>query len=138
MALLRVFVLTLLLPSICFANEAKCLAWAMHAEARGESHKGMELVGHVILNRAQKQGKSVCDVIRQRGQFSFYKKGATPKFDENSMAIALMLLEQHRKGTRRDLSLGSVYFVHRKVYTRVKWKHVLVMRYKNHLFLREG
>lgn len=51
---------------------AKALVW----EARGEALKGMEAVGYTILNRVADKSRwpsNIYDVIKQEGQFSFWK-----------------------------------------------------------------
>ena len=55
--------------------EVRCLEAAIHHEARGESYAGKLAVGNVILNRAASKRfpRSVCGVVKQRKQFSWYK-----------------------------------------------------------------
>lgn len=57
-------------------NDEKCLTVAIYQEARGESQRGMQAVAQVILNRKNsgKYPPSVCNVVTQKNQFSWYNK----------------------------------------------------------------
>ncbi|TXC72255.1 cell wall hydrolase [Sphingomonas ginsenosidivorax] len=63
------------------ANESlQCLAGAVYFESKGEPLAGQLAVAEVIINRA-KSGRfpaDVCDVVTQRGQFSFVRGGHIP------------------------------------------------------------
>ena len=51
-----------------------CVATAIYGEARGESETGKRAVAHVIYNRAKHRKLTPCQVIRQKGQFTFKVK----------------------------------------------------------------
>jgi spore germination cell wall hydrolase CwlJ-like protein len=55
--------------------EVRCLEAAIHHEAKGESFAGKLAVGNVVLNRvaAPDFPKSVCAVVKQKKQFSWYQ-----------------------------------------------------------------
>ena len=58
----------------------QCLAGAIYFESKGEPLTGQLAVAEVIINRA-KSGRfpaDVCDVVKQRGQFSFVRGGQIP------------------------------------------------------------
>lgn len=56
-----------------------CLVSAIYHEARGEPVKGKRAVLEVVLHRAERYGKSVCEVVAQKRQFPwFQKKGLVP------------------------------------------------------------
>ena len=59
--------------------EAMCLSVALWFEARGESKKGQEAVAQTIINRSKHPNypNSICGVIKQKGQFSFYNKNVS-------------------------------------------------------------
>ena len=73
----------LLIPSSVYASEAlykmtqngavACLARAVYQEANTQGERGKEAVIAVIVNRAIKQQKHVCEVVRQPSQFSWVK-----------------------------------------------------------------
>ena len=52
--------------------QTTCLSEAVYFESRGEGTTGMNAVAYVILNRTRLKHKTICEVIHQRGQFSFY------------------------------------------------------------------
>ena len=70
------------------SEELRCLAGAIYFEAQGEPLNGQLAVAQVILNRT-KSGRfptGVCDVIKQRGQFSFVRHGAIPSVSPSRAA----------------------------------------------------
>lgn len=59
--------------------QLRCLAEAIHGEARGESEEGQLLVGRVVATRVQKgYGKNYCDVVHAKKQFA-PRKNFTPR-----------------------------------------------------------
>ena len=60
---------------------AACLSLALYHEARGEPLNGQLMVARVITNRMEspRWPSSMCNVITQNRQFSFYRKNNTPK-----------------------------------------------------------
>ena len=71
------------------------------AEAEGEDTKGKALVMLVVLNRADKTGKTIREVIYQQG--AFYTVGMKPGNDDAHEALAMVL-----EGW--DESNGALYF----------------------------
>lgn len=70
------------------SEELRCLAGAIYFEAQGEPLSGQLAVAQVILNRT-KSGRfptGVCDVIKQRGQFSFVRHGEIPSVSPSRSA----------------------------------------------------
>ena len=69
------------------ADEAlQCLAGAIYFESKGEPLAGQLAVAEVIINRA-KSGRfpaDVCDVVKQRGQFSFVRGGQIPAINKGT------------------------------------------------------
>lgn len=62
------------------------LARTIYGEARGEQPDGREAVGHVVMNRVKKQGKSVRDVCLAKRQFSCWNEN-----DPNSSVIRALM-----------------------------------------------
>jgi len=60
---------------------AACLSLALYHESRGEPLNGQLMVARVIINRMEspRWPSSMCNVITQDRQFSFYRKDKTPK-----------------------------------------------------------
>ena len=56
-------------------REITCVALAVYYESRGESLRGQRAVASVVMNRkhSSRFGGSACEVIHQRGQFSFVR-----------------------------------------------------------------
>jgi len=54
-----------------------CLALTVYFEARGEALSGQIFVADVVLNRVEspKYPNTVCEVIKQKSQFSYYWDG---------------------------------------------------------------
>lgn len=57
-----------------FGDPQSVLAIAMVQEAGGEGLQGMQAVGNVIVNRANKKGRTVQTVITEKYQFSAFNK----------------------------------------------------------------
>ena len=76
---------------------AACLSLALYHEARGEKLLGQLMVAKVIVNRvaSPRWPSSMCNVITQDRQFSFYRKGKAPSpRDEVAWAKAQKLAVQ--------------------------------------------
>jgi len=76
---------------------AACLSLALYHEARGEKLLGQLMVAKVIVNRvaSPRWPSSMCNVITQDRQFSFYRKGKAPSpRDEVAWAKAQELAVQ--------------------------------------------
>ncbi|NNG48352.1 cell wall hydrolase [Sphingomonas sanguinis] len=87
---------------IASSEELRCLAGAIYFEGRGEPLAGQLAVAQVILNRT-KSGRfptDVCNVIKQRGQFSFVRGGEIPSVSPSrsayrtAVAVAKVALAQ--------------------------------------------
>ncbi len=93
-------------------DEVRCMALNLHFEARGEGHEGMIAVGQVTMNRV-KSGKfpnSVCKVVKQKGQFSWYSPAKTfdnVRVNKQIENIAYNIVV-HKKYI--DHTKGSLYF----------------------------
>lgn len=81
-------------------TETECLAMAMYHEARGEGERGLKAVAFVINNRKQsgKFPSTICDVVRQKAQFSFISDKHSDSIKEwdtysKVLAIAIDLLD---------------------------------------------
>lgn len=62
-------------------QQVTCLALAVYYEARGESLRGQRAVASVVMNRVRSPRfpDTACEVIFQRGQFSFVKARLAPR-----------------------------------------------------------
>jgi spore germination cell wall hydrolase CwlJ-like protein len=68
-------------------TEEQCMSSAIYYEARSESIAGKKAVQEVILNRANAQGKTICQVVRARAQFSWFPWKRIRKFDEEMQKL---------------------------------------------------
>ncbi len=113
------------------ANDVKCLAANIHFEARGESHKGQVAVAHVTLNRVKDKRfpKSICGVVKQPGQFSWYKQAnlSKMKLPRYSQQIALDVLT----GKYKDPTRGALFFHNSSVES---FKRRELIRIGDHIF----
>jgi spore germination cell wall hydrolase CwlJ-like protein len=84
------------------SDKLQALALNIYHEARGESEKGMRMVGEVTINRvsSSKYPDTICDVVYQGCQFSWTcsKKNKKPREKEaweKSLEIAKELLNEN-------------------------------------------
>ena len=110
---------------------ATCLAIAIFYESKGEPIKGQQAVAEVILNRSKHPSypKDPCDVIKQKGQFSWYNKNISlnkppsliyknaqyEKHWETAKKVAAQSLNNKTNHTK-----GSVFFNTRALGVRFK------------------
>jgi spore germination cell wall hydrolase CwlJ-like protein len=119
--------------------EHECLANAVYFESKGESLRGQLSVAQVVLNRARsgRFASSICGVVKQRGQFSFVRRGRLPSVPRASaawkkaVAVAHVALED-----LADSPASRALFFHAR---RVKpgWRGLTrVATVGNHIFYR--
>lgn len=89
------------------AKDVKCLATAIYHEANTESEKGQIAVANVIMNRVKTKGfpNSVCSVISQKSQFSWYGR-TKHKYNDKTIAVAEKVLAKRVN----DVTDGSLFF----------------------------
>ena len=119
-------------------QETDCLARAVYYESKGEPLNGQLTVADVIINRSRsgRFASTICGVVRQRGQFSFVRRGHIPTPPASSpqwrvaVAIARIAME--------DLADGgaprALFFHARRV--NPGWRHTRVATIGNHVFYR--
>jgi N-acetylmuramoyl-L-alanine amidase len=120
-------------------GEHDCLAGAVYFESKGEPLQGQLAVAEVVINRARsgRFPKSLCGVIKQRGQFSFIRGGRFPAIARSSLAWKKAVAIAHI--ALNDLAQGAApdaLFFHAK-YVSPGWKRVKrVATVGNHIFYR--
>lgn len=82
-------------------REQRCLANVIWHESRGESTKGQKAVADVVTNRAAKSGKSVCQIVAQPRQFTWYSKNPLLPLDSD-MRKLLTNVDSERTITASD------------------------------------
>jgi spore germination cell wall hydrolase CwlJ-like protein len=111
--------------------EVRCLEAAIHHEAKGESFAGKLAVGNVVLNRVAMPSfpKSVCGVVKQKKQFSWYKG--------NESALHAPVSRDTQMAARKAMASkrDNVLFFH-ATYVAPKWSRRLNRQFTigNHIF----
>lgn len=119
------------------ARDVECLALNVYYEARGESLAGQYAVAEVTLNRKAALGypKSVCDVVYQKGAFSWTaEKVYEPGGAEWQRAVKVAEDVYYR---RRAPAMPGVLHYH-ATQVRPQWakEHERVARIGRHIFYR--
>ena len=118
--------------------EQDCLATAVYFEAKGEPLRGQLAVAQVILNRIHsgRFPSSVCGVVKQRGQFSFVRRGHLPTAPRASAAwrTAVAIARKALDGTSERPAANALFFHARSV--SAGWHAVRVAAIGNHFFYR--
>ncbi len=107
-----------------------CLARTMWGEARGEGDAGMLAVADVVLNRAERDGKTICWEVSRPAQFDGYDPSSRPT------AGVVDLARRAVRGEGRGSTAGAVYFVERHIRTRWESAKEVTRRLGGHVFLR--
>lgn len=98
-----------------------CLALIGFHEDR-TSVKTMQAVMEVAYNRTQsnKFPKDVCSVMKQKGQFSFYKGSMSPpRYEKESWNKSVQVATDFYKN-KTNHTKGSLYFNHQRLGVRYK------------------
>lgn len=112
-----------------------CLALNIYHEARGEPKSGQIAVAMVTMNRAEWTPSNICQVVYERGQFSWThtKRNKTPQEPQawkKAQAIARGVID----GNHHDITLGATHFHARRV--QPGWSQTLekTVRIGDHIF----
>jgi N-acetylmuramoyl-L-alanine amidase len=126
-----------------YNKQLEILALNIYHEARGEGEAGMQMVGEVVLNRVDhpKYPDTICDVVYQRGQFSWVKKMKNHAPKENEMwELSLHMAEQLLQGNIDLYDNGATHFLNPKVSGKLpSWtrKFDRVATIGNHVFYEQ-
>lgn len=116
------------------AKELICMVEAIHFEAGDQGRKGKQAVANVIDNRVDDRRfpKTVCNVVRQRGAFSYHqtkrpsqiniKHEATNASLRESVKIAKLALENRLP----DITGGATHYLNPKIATGGQWRHAYI------------
>ena len=55
------------------AEAILCLAVTIYHEGRGEPLDGQKAIVNVVVNRSLESGKTICEEVKRKNQFSWYK-----------------------------------------------------------------
>jgi N-acetylmuramoyl-L-alanine amidase len=135
-------ILLMLLPLHTKADELYCLAQNIYFEARSESLAGKYAVADVVLNRvaSSKYPSTICSVITERHQFSWYWDGksdlprtASPAWIDSVNVARGILVEEKFLG----ITEGATHYHATYVYPSWASKLHKVGRIGNHIFYLE-
>ena len=118
-------------------SELHCLAVGVYYESKGEPLAGQLAVAEVILNRASsgRFARSVCGVLKQRGQFSFVRGGVLPTPPNNAHWRKAMAVAQVARKDLWDSPVDNALYFHAR-YVSPRWKRARVGTVGNHVFYR--
>lgn len=126
-----------------YNRQLNTLALNIYHEARGEGEAGMQMVGEVVLNRVNhpKYPDTICDVVYQKGQFSWVKKmkNHTPK-EKDMWELSLHMAERLLDGEIELYDNGATHFLNPSDLKRLpSWarKFEKVARIGNHVFFEQ-
>jgi spore germination cell wall hydrolase CwlJ-like protein len=119
-------------------KDLRCMSETVYGEARGESQKGQLMVVNVIMNRvlSDKYPNNICDVVKQKKQFSVWNNGAFPinhKIIYNEIENDIIdLFDDYY-----DLTDGATWY--HADYVNPKWTRDLkrVIKVGKHIFYKE-
>ena len=92
-------------------QETHCIAYAVFKEANIEHPAGRAVVRDIILHRAKKQSKTVCQIIKQQGQFTF-------KGNKNNLVATKYMLTRYTEldKVKSGLTEDYVYFFNKRLH----------------------
>lgn len=118
--------------------ELNCLAVGVYYESKGEPLEGQLAVAEVILNRTEsgRFPRTVCGVLKQRGQFSFVRGGQLPQPPESARAWKTALaVARVARGDVWDSRVSKALFFHAR-HVSPGWRRARVGSVGNHIFYR--
>ena len=118
-------------------SELHCLAVGVYYESKGEPLAGQLAVAEVIINRTTsgRFPRTVCSVIKQRGQFSFVRGGQLPTPPANAQWRKALAVAQVAQKDLWDSPVGEALYFHAR-YVNPGWKRPRVGTVGNHIFYR--
>jgi spore germination cell wall hydrolase CwlJ-like protein len=118
-------------------SELNCLAVGVYYEAKSEPLAGQLAVAEVIINRTTsgRFPRTLCSVIKQRGQFSFVRGGQLPTPPANAQWRKALAVAQVAKKDLWDSPVGEALYFHAR-YVNPGWKRPRVGTVGNHIFYR--
>ena len=117
-----------------------CLARAVYQEANTQGERGREAVMAVIVNRAIKQQKHVCDIVRQPYQFSWVRNGTNVAKLTDSKEAEKFVLNMVAKTARSGYNSfrGVQYFYAHKQGKPAWANRMYCSRIEDHVFCANG
>ena len=117
-----------------------CLARAVYQEANTQGERGREAVIAVIVNRAIKQQKHVCEIVKQPSQFSWVKYDTNvAKLTDSKVAekFVLNVLAKTARTGYNSFRGVQYFYAHRQ--GKPVWANKMVcVRIEDHTFCAKG
>lgn len=112
-----------------------CLALNIYHEARGESKSGQIAIAMVTMNRAEWAPAKICQVVYERGQFSWTKANrvSTPQ-EPRAWKKAQMIARDVVNGIHQDITQGATHFHTHRVLPVWSQRLEKTVRIGNHIF----
>ena len=113
-------------------GDQDCLANAVYFEARSEPIEGQLAVAQVVLNRAASgiYPTGLCEVIKQRAQFSFVRKGEIPAADKTSAAWRKAVAIAHIAREKLASEVAPNILWYHATYVAPSWRRNLTRQAK--------
>ena len=123
-------------------NPLSYIVWHrnIYFEARNQSRAGMVAVAKVVMNRVENPGwpDSICEVVKQRMQFSWYWDGVhdRPNKKSKEWKMAVEIASEVMYGNVVMDNLGEAFHYHAD-YVNPRWakKKVMIAKIDDHIFL---
>lgn len=122
------------------SKDMQCLSNVIWREARGESQRGQLSVALVVLNRATKRNKSVCEVMQEPKQFSWYAKhpDIVPlSIMDKQLALAYDAYTLYMAGQHVDHTNNATHFASKHVHNTWTRKYKRTLTEGKHSFYKE-
>ncbi len=90
-----------------------CIVLILYMEGRSLPDNGQKLIAQVVINRATKDGKSICDEMSKPSSYTFYHKKKVYMVDDIDALVKATVLgkEVLEKNTNPKYKpLGYLYF----------------------------
>lgn len=71
-----------------------CIVLIVYHESRSLPDNGQKLIAQVVINRAAKDTKSICDEMRKHGSYTFYNKKRVYMIDDMDALIKATVLSK--------------------------------------------
>ena len=117
-----------------------CLARAVYQEANTQGKRGKEAVIAVVVNRAIRQQKHVCEVVSQPSQFSWAKNGtnvAKLTDDKEAEKFVLKVVAKTARSGYNSFRGVEYFYAHKQV--KPVWANKMYcVRIEDHTFCGEN
>lgn len=119
-------------------RQTLCLALGLYHEARGEPWVGQRAVGHVILNRVNKTGDTICKTLWKHGAFSWTRLSMQKLIPHELDAWITVQWNAIRLQSDPDNTQGATMFYNDKL-CHPKWANTgkVTAQFGNHVFINK-